>query len=186
MECNQGFSKDEDLFLATLMFSSAGVSEMGQTIWRQRLHRAYSKNIGLRRRIARSLQEVELSTPAGLYLGRAMTIRPDELRTARLVSKIVRGLYRHEFGGPLPAEAQITLHWLRLTSEGREAERFRGELLLGSRRWPGILEYRFNRVADQPDNSMWVIRFFGQFVFWCISGGDGMNEHGDQAKRNAI
>lgn len=177
-ECNGGFSKDEDLFLAAFMFSSAGISEVGQAIWRQTLRRAYSKNPGLRWRISRSIQEVEVSTPAGLYLGRRMTIRPDERRSAQFVAKIVRGLYHHEFGIPLAWNAEITSYWIRTASEGQEIEKFRDQLLHGSRGWSGVFEYRFNRVADQPNDSMWVIRFFGQFVFWCISNGDGVVEDG--------
>jgi hypothetical protein len=151
------------------MFSAAGVSETGQAIWRQRHRRTLSKNIGLRKRVARSLKEVDVTTPAGLYLGRAMTIQPDEPRLERFVGKIVRGLYYLEYGNSLSPEVQITSHWLRVASDAKHAEKFKDELLVGSRQRQDVLEYRLNRVAAQPDNSMWVIRFFGRVVFWCIS-----------------
>jgi hypothetical protein len=155
------------------MFSTAGVTEAGQAIWHQRHHRTLSKNIGLRKRVARSIQEVDVTTPAGLYLGRAMTIRPDELRSERFVSKIVRGLYYLEYGSPLSPKVQIMSRRLRGASDANHPEKIKDQLLVGSHQRLGVIEYRFNRVEDQPNGSMWVIRFFGRVVFWCISAENG-------------
>jgi len=167
--CNAGSAKDEDLFLATFMFTEAGVTDTGKKLWDQKLHRMYKKNIGLRKLIASSLKKIELTTLAGIYLGRRLAIKPDKIRSERVVNKIVRGLYYHEFKEPLSPSVEIVSHFLQRPSEISYVEKFAPMLLFGSRKWPGVFEYRFNRVVDQPKGSMWVIRFFGKIVFWAVS-----------------
>jgi hypothetical protein len=68
---------------------------------------------------------------------------------------------------------------LRLASEAQKVERLQDQLLFGSRRWPSVFEYRFNRVTAQPGNSVWVMRFFTRFVFWCVSAESGEGNDAD-------
>jgi len=167
--CNEGSGIDEELFLATFMFTEAGVSDAGKKLWDEKLHRMYKKNLGLKKRIASSLHEVDLFTPSGIALGRRMAIRHDEIRSEKVINKIVRGLYYYEYRKPLPASVEITNHLLQQPSEIAEMEKFAPMLLFGSRKWPSVFEYRFNRVAEQPEGSMWIMRFYGKVVFWAIS-----------------
>ena len=72
LKCNQTIGKDEEFFLATFMFSHAGVSMAGKQLWAEKLNRMYQKNLGLRRKIADHLHHAEIFTSAGLFLGRKM------------------------------------------------------------------------------------------------------------------
>lgn len=168
-KCNQEAGKDEELFLATFMFSQAGVTEVGRKLWDQKLHRMYLKNWGLRRRISKSLHLSETYTPSGIYLGRNMVINAEAGRCYRVVSKIVRGLYFFEFSQALPSSTEIICHLLQKPQEFKAAEEHMHHLNFGSRQWPGIFEYRFNRVAAGHEGSMWLVRFFKFPVFWVIS-----------------
>lgn len=167
--CNNGASKDEEWLLAILMFTDAGVSKAGKKHWDQKLHRMYRKNHGLRRKIAKSLQKVNLFTPMGLFAGRAMTIEHDERRSSRVLNKIVRGLYYHEYKEALPPTVSITCKLLKRGPLIAEVDKYASQLQFGSRQWPDLFEYRFNRVAERPQGSMWLIRFFGNIVFWVIT-----------------
>lgn len=95
------------------MFSRSGVTEAGKKLWKQKLRRMYEKNIGLRRKIASSMRFGDFPTPAGIYLGRAMTVGYDEHRLEAVAKKIVRGLYFHERGVPLDTTADLVCLFLR-------------------------------------------------------------------------
>ena len=168
--CNEGAAKDEELFLATFMFTEAGISDAGKKLWDEKLHRMYRKNPGLKKHIARSLQDVNLVTSSGIHLGKRLAIRHEEARSKKVIDKIIRGLYHFEYQESLPQSIEITIHFLQEPSEiTTVVEKINPMLLNGSRRWPDIFEYRFNRVAEQPEGSVWVIRFFGTAVFWATS-----------------
>jgi hypothetical protein len=97
-KCNSSVGMDEDYFLATFMFSEVGITDAGKILWKQRLHRMFRRNLGLRRRIAKGLSYRPVVTPTGIYLGRRMALQFDEGRFDRVVQKIVRGLYYFEYG----------------------------------------------------------------------------------------
>lgn len=171
--CNQDAGKDEEYFLATFMFSEAGISDVGKKLWDEKLHRMYKKNAGLKKRIARSFQEVELITSGGIFLGqKRLAIKNDVLRSESVVNKIVHGLYYHEYQTNLSSSTEVVSHLLQQPSEISEVEKFAPMLYFGSREWPGIFEYRFNRVAERPENSVWIMRFYGKVVFWAVTGND--------------
>lgn len=112
LKCNQGIGKDEEFFLATFMFSNAGVSKTGKRLWSEKLHRMYYKNIGLKRKIAQNLNQSSLLTPSGIYLGKGITINTDEKRFELVVNKILKGLYYFEFNQPIPNNVAITTLFL--------------------------------------------------------------------------
>ena len=167
--CNKDAGKDEELFLATFMFGEAGVSPAGKRLWNEKLHRMYRKNKGLRRRIANSLHDVEIVTPSGLYIGRGLGVRLENERLEKVVSKIVRGLYYHEYQEALPAAAEVICNFVQRPLAMSPIENIVPELHFGSRKWPGIFEYRFNCVAEKPEASIWLIRFYGCHVFWALT-----------------
>ena len=170
--CNNSSGKDEEFFLATYMFSDAGVSPTGKKLWDQTLHRMYAKNRGLRRRIASLLRPVRLTTPSGLFLGRGIAIKQEEPRLARVVEKIIRGIYFFEYNERLDPLIKIAAVFLRSEEDAAEPMTFNNQLYSGSRDWPDVFEYRFNRVTDKPEDSMWIIRFFGRIVYWAISSNE--------------
>lgn len=142
LKCNRGAGKDEEYFLATLMFTEAGVTEVGKKLWNGRLRRMYEKNIGLRRRIARSIRRRDVLTPAGIYLGRGMTVAYDARRLEAIAMKIVRGLYFHERSAPLDATAEVMCLFLREPPHFKAVEAHNHMLRAGSIQWNGTFQYR--------------------------------------------
>lgn len=167
--CNQGASADEEYFLASMMFTEAGSSPAGRALWQQKLRRMYAKNLGLRYRIAASLTQVNLVTPAGLFLGRRLAQNPDFARLEKVVVKIVRGLYYMEHGASLSPQTTVEALFLRSDQEREAAQKYGRMLKDGQRAWPGIFTYRANRVADYPQGSMWELRFYDFAAFWALS-----------------
>lgn len=172
IECNSGAGKDEDYFLATFMFSAAGITDAGRALWRERLHRMFLKNVGLKRKMANGFSSAPESTPAGIYVGRRMTLQFDEQRFNSVVRKIVRGLYYFEYGEALPAKKEVITSFLSTKARFETAVAYADQLGWGKQRWPGIFEYRCARLPDAPQVSMWLMRYYSNTYFWTISGSD--------------
>lgn len=170
LECNQISGKDEEFFLATFMFTNAGVSEAGSRLWSEKLHRMYEKNLGLRRKIAQALEPTNLVTPAGLFLGRKMTIKPDEKRFDKVINKIVRGLYFFEYQEALPPKNDILSFFLKVDEHFQAAGKYVHQLKPGTRGWPGIFKYKYNRLEKKHHESMWILLFYNFATFWAITG----------------
>jgi hypothetical protein len=167
--CNQGLGKDEEFFLATFMFSHAGVSDAGKKLWAQKLRRTYEKNTGLKRKIAENLSYSDLTTPAGIFLGRGMTINIDEKRFENVVNKILKGLYYFEYKETLSNDTIIRTLFLNDDDRFNAAKANIKDLKTGSKSWEGIFEYKFNRLANSSSCSIWLFRFWGHACFWSVT-----------------
>ena len=175
-KCNQGFSKDEEYFLAAFMFSEAGIKETGKAHWKQKLNRMYEKNHGLRRKIAQNLEYKHIHTPAGIYLGKRLTFKTDEDRVNKVAEKVIRGLYYFEYGEALKDTTQAHLLWLNTQQKFKMAEEHVFQLGFGKKQWPGIFEYRTGEVNNDNQESMWLIRFFGFINFMCTTSARSIEE----------
>ena len=173
LKCNHSAGKDEEYFLATLMFSEAGVTAVGKKLWNERLRRMYEKNIGLRSRIAGSLRHRQLSTPAGIYLGRGMTVEYDPRRLEAIAMKIVRGLYFIERGTPLDASSEVMCLFLRERPHFKAVEDHNHMLKVGTLQWNGIFQYRCGFVPGDSVGSMWLLWFWQTHIFWAITSSVG-------------
>jgi hypothetical protein len=169
LKCNQRTGKDEDYFLATLMFSEAGITQVGRQLWNERLRSMYARNIGLRGRIARSLRHGHVSTPAGILLGRRMAIEYDPQRLEAIAAKVVRGLYFFERGAPLPGDAELYCLFLRERGHFRAVEGHNHLLRPGSLQWGGTFQYRCGFVPGNPVGSMWLLWFWRTHIFWIVT-----------------
>lgn len=169
LQCNQRAGKDEEYFLATLMFSEAGVTEGGRKLWNERLRRMYEKNVGLRGRIAQSLRRRNVFTPAGIYLGRGMTVAYDSRRLEAIATKIVRGLYFHERKTPLDVAAEVMSLFLRQPEHFKAVEGHNHMLRAGSVQWDGVFQYRCGFVPQDSAGSMWLLWFWRTHIFWVVT-----------------
>jgi hypothetical protein len=164
--CNNATSRDEEYFLAALMFSDAGVTTPGKQLWDEKLHRMYAKNVGLRRTIGRNLRPVQIATPAGIYLGRRMALVIDEPRLEAVAVKIVRGLHFLETGSPAPLDWDVKCLLLRERRHFDSVAQHNHMLHPGSRYWEGVFQYRRGAVAGDPLKSMWLLWFWRTHIFW--------------------
>ncbi len=165
--------------MATFMLSDAGITDAGKALWREQLGRMFSKNTGLRGKIASGLSYGHVSTASGIYLGHRMALRFDERRFDRVVQKIVRGLYYFEYGEALPADTEVMTLFLSTKARFETVVEYAHQLGWGKRQWPGIFEYRCGRVPGASQGSVWLMRCYSNTHFWAISGSDEMvNEDG--------
>ena len=165
-KCNHASSIDEVYFLAVLMLSRAGTTEVGTKLWNKGLRRTFENDLGLRRQVATSFRRRDFSTSAGVYLGRRMTLKFDRHRLEKVVAKIVRGLYFHERGFPLESGTEVLSFFLREPAHFEAMEESNHMLKPGTRQWEGTFQYRCGFVPDQPQQSTWLLWFWRTHFFW--------------------
>jgi hypothetical protein len=102
-------------------------------------------------------------SPAGLYLGEAYEIRLDHDIIRRVLTKIIRGLYFHEFRQRVPDDFVVAVasyfapeHGL---DQGPTAQLLRATPLRA--RGVSIFEYKCQRTADNPEAAMFLMQFLG-------------------------
>jgi hypothetical protein len=116
---------------------------------------------------------VEKRTPAGIYLGSQPGYRVDNSRLSRVASRIVRGLFFHETGSPLPQYYQAA-SWFRdgllkpnrpsasqvaVEAFDREANWLRNRrpsVVLGD----GVFRYWWVAVEADPVITRWLFVFY--------------------------
>lgn len=169
--CNNKYAKDEEYFIASMMFTEAGDSVAGNMLWKQRLERMYSKNRGLRHKMARTLKRKSLHTPAGLYLGKHFVQTPEFDRWDRVVEKIVRGLYYFEYGSSLLPSTGVKTIFISTDERYKTIVNNNINMLkLGKRGWPDVFKYKCNEVIENPRDSMWGLLFYEKLIFWAVTG----------------
>lgn len=164
--CNAGASIDEDYFLGLNMFGAAALSDAGRTLWQQTLQRTFRRNVGLRNRLAAGLVQVRIRTPAGLHIGTRDAIEIDHERLNQVVRKVIRGLYYHEFHERLLNDTRVECMRLDTQEAIDRIAHLARDVRVGTRDWPGLFEYRRNRVRENPQGSLWFIRFYGVVHYW--------------------
>jgi hypothetical protein len=164
--CNNTASKDEEYFLAALMFSDAGVTASGKRLWHEKLQRMYTKNLGLRKVIGQAFEPVRLTTPAGIYLGKRLGLRINEPRLEAVVVKIVRGLHYLETGSTAPLDWDVLCLFARDRRHFESVSQFNHMLSPGTYAWPDVFLYRRGAVPGEPLKSMWLLWFWRTHIFW--------------------
>jgi hypothetical protein len=165
LKCNSGFKQDEDYFLSILSFSDAGVSPVGKHFWQHKYHRMYQKDLGLKNALCQCFEQIQLPTSNGKSETR-LAINLQTNRINAVIRKVCRGLYYFECNEPLPVNLSIKVHRIK-TKE--ELKVFNADMKAGSRGWPGVFEYRWNRVATEPALSKWLLLFHGAMPWAAIT-----------------
>ena len=165
--CNVGFARDDEYvrnIVAAGAYEAPGLSQL----WAKVL-RAFERRPKMRAATLRSLTRVRFRSRAGLDLGAVPALLVEPQRLDRVLTRIIRGLFWHEYGATLPADARFTIgtdpDLLRLSAEECAELRRRygagGQRVVGG----GAFEYLRGCALDDPRASMWSLTFFGQINF---------------------
>jgi hypothetical protein len=168
--CNQKGSKDEEVFLASLMFSDAAMKATGMAMWNSRLPRMLDRHRGVRLAIQQRMSQVELVSPAGIYFGSRLAHKIDYPRLDRVVLKTIKGLYFLEFSLPLAQDASVQCKWLNTPALAADTKSYLQYARLGRHGWPGVFEYKVAYLPEQSDKSIWFMLFFDYALWWGITG----------------
>jgi hypothetical protein len=169
-DCQARFKKDEDVFMAWITIGPAIESRASKPLWEQKLKRTFEKDRGVNEVIRRLCKPVDLTTPAGIYLGKGLASSIDHERKNDVLGKIVRGLFWVEYNERLPENVAIEIYGVRRT--GEDIENLIARTYEGKAIGEGIFEYRYAR-APESFESYWVMSFFRRNYFFAVV--DGVN-----------
>jgi hypothetical protein len=162
--CNESYKLDEDYFVHSLMAFALG-SHSGNELYKHVREKVY---VGQSRKlIAQVLKEFE-ARPSGLALpGNMVVKRFDPDRIHRIIWKIVRGLYFHHYGKPLPEDLKTNMtltspeqmppkHFLMFTG-------LPGNTSHGN--YPGVFAYQFQSFTEaEPNSHYWALLLWDRII----------------------
>lgn len=186
-ECNNAFSKDDEFFRALVAIQAdAAGNRVGQRIWDEKVIASTMKRSpALKRDLAKGITTVEVRSYSGLYLGKSPALPFPKKRINRVVERIVRGLLWHHYRiKPGPA-----IHFqIRMDPEiGDIPFSFESHANLSSVGGT-VFQYRHNTAIEDPEQSIWLLRFYSTTTFLVLliredSANDGRNVSSMLAQR---
>lgn len=140
----------------------------------------------LRKSFLRGVREVDIKTPSGIYAGRGGAYDVDLARLGKVVIRIMRGLYFHHYGEPLPAWCAVD-SWCVDGFEGADSsvlQTLQNWIIQLQRHPPieiggGVFKY-WHCLADddaKSDNfsSVWFLLFYESTAFFGVTIGRAPN-----------
>lgn len=113
----------------------------------------------------KSLQEIDIQTPAGIYLGKAPARLLDRERLLKSVRKYVRGLYFHHLKQRVPDNCEVTsYYWEDLQPQGKEMLLTQSASCVPWNIGNDAFVYKFVQVPNDP-RSIWLMQFYGHHCF---------------------
>ena len=171
--CNMGSSGDDEyLRLVLAMNRESGAHPAARELWP-----AIIRSLGLpckagfRQRFFACVRDVQILSKGGLILGTAKGLEIDTPRLNRIMAKIIRGLFWHEFHQRIPDSYEVLAFWVNSLRQSVAAADLAQwidgirRLLTGSiekRIGRGVFVYRCQHDPNEPLRSVWGLTFFGR------------------------
>jgi len=174
--CNHGASKDDEYFMVRLVLNQENAHADAVALRKVAIHAlARLEAAGFRAEFLKTVEDEEVLTPAGVYLGNRVTYGARTDRLSRVLSRVTLGLRFHETGQRLTPEEKvgvIPLDAIQAQSTRQKVTHDARVLLrLGQRRvtarnvvtywWAAVNPVAGNPVAgNAPLSSTWLLQFY--------------------------
>lgn len=162
--CNKSFERDDDYFrIAVLVPADPERHPIAARLWAEKVVRGtLRRSPALKSTIIRSLARLAVTSPAGIYLGTAPTVRLDRKRLDRVASRIVTALHWHHYGHVPRPGVKFTVAMGPDLKRPGIAEGVALDFFAG-RPWTiiadGAFRYEHGRVPENPDWGAWLLSF---------------------------
>ena len=156
-KCNNVTKLDDEYFrwlVATLGDQTAS----SDALINERILPRFKQNPALLHSIMQKSTVVDVFSPGGIWLERRPAFNFDRPRIQRVVEKIVRGLYFHEFGERL-TDARVEDFVLNPDQLSNEDKEYVTSLPVRQVA-PDVFSYRCERDPEDPRHSGWFLMFF--------------------------
>ena len=176
-ECNEGASQDDEYFrnVVTLRddIHEHPDAQNASAAFIRSLKRPQAEK--LKRAVLQNIQQVNLKTLSGLYVGKRSVCNVELDRLEKVASRIVRGLFFHEVTKPLPAEYSV-FAWCEdgLTEQSDETKaeicRIAAIVKTSQETTIGNGVFAFWWKPTEVDNATaWVLQFYKRLSFLCVT-----------------
>lgn len=169
--CNNGHSKDEEYVLAVLLAEGSIRSSDANAIldrWSEDHESGVRRRIGLARRLIDAVERFEIHNSAGIG-GR---VRLEVDRVNRVIEKIVRGLFFHEFRRRLPDTVTLYVEVKpeldRLRSKPMQA--LLTALMQRPKRLGDVFSWCVAIDSERPDFTLWAMAFYDSVLAIAVTG----------------
>lgn len=162
--CNNGASKDDEYFRMMLVANASSRESKALSSAQDAVIRSIERPQarGLAGLVAKSLQEVEVATKSGIYLGQTTMFKFNPERISRVVQRITRGLYWHETGIALAPHVPIRdIAGWGFPGVPSDAQRLLAEAaaMAPKIRVVGGGDFKYSCMID-GDESGWLMEFY--------------------------
>lgn len=154
-ECNNDSSKYDELFKAYLGMHVSSFGIEGARLFKQGVIPTVQHNHKLRNEILSKIEEVEIVTPAGIYMGKAKALLWDSETHEKSIEKLTRGLFFHCYNKILPKHIQIDTYWFNSFHSDLTDKLYKHVVANGA------FIYFENFSEDSEMESMWLYEFYG-------------------------
>ena len=113
--CNTSFQKDEDFFRQFYVSILMDSSSEAKKLMEGEISRSIRRTPALGRQMFSQMKLVNAYNKSGLYKGKMTMYQvsdSDNIRINRVVTKIIKGLFYHEFGQIIPEDWIIKVIWI--------------------------------------------------------------------------
>lgn len=178
LACTNESSKDDEFFRNIL----ANDDRVRKHPEAQKVVGAYERSLqrpqaqGLRTSILRAQMQFSLISPAEIIHGKGTALKTDFTRETKVLERITKGLFFHEFQRPHPTENTISVHSpAKHIKEGTGAlERVLemiGYINSENKKTSGkeIFSYGVAVAEDNPNGTFWALTFFKAIPFLVYS-----------------
>ncbi len=166
-ECNNGLSKDEEIFRVFLASGMAYESAAGNRIWTEGIRPDLKgKRPLLKQRIRSMVKQARVVSKSGNFIGYAHILEMNREPINRVLHKIAKGLYYLDTQRVLPHEVEMLVGYNAENPEIfspplDEALRRAKKIELGN----GDITYWRNIIKDNPEESLTWIKFYEDKIF---------------------
>lgn len=164
--CNTGASDDDEYFRDTVLqwHRVADKPQVQPLVSKMLRGMALPQKRAYASMTLSAMTEMEVTTAAGISLGRQPVLRVQAQRMARVAERYVRGLHRFRFGTRMPGDVTVTV---AVNPEQTIATSDQWGGWFGSADirivQPGVFSYGYISPLGRPDAFVWLLMFYEEF-----------------------
>lgn len=156
MVCNNGASDYDDLFKVYLSMHTAENSEIAKKLFIEKTASTLQRNQALLKKVLAESKEINIVNKNGEIETRTGVLWDSEAHDA-VIERIIRGLYYHHVGRPIPKDTELKVQWLRyVPKEIQEKIRLYTEFVIGESQFV----YKYLIYQKDPRQSFWLFEFY--------------------------
>jgi hypothetical protein len=175
--CNNNSSKDDEYFRTVMSVRHDTFDHPDASAAAQRQLTRFNQpgSAKFAKSFVSGVNEVEIRTSAGLYLGQAGEFTADMRRVSRVVERIVRGLHFHHHRSRIPDTATLSVYPADSIAQSNDPVYIN---LLPAIEWAArahrhvvgndVLEYKFRNSEDDRLGAAWLLQFYRRVGFLAL------------------
>jgi len=175
VECNNSFGKDVEYFKNMILIREDVVNQPTAKYLVDTVSRALTRDHKMKstKELLETTKDVDVITPAGIYLGKKKTYKIDIETICRVVERSIRGLYYSHTKQVVPLYYTIRVVEKSLFEDLNDHDK---SFIIGVESYlkniqehslgNGTVKYKFIVPEANDPRSIWKVAFYKNVIFW--------------------